>query len=224
MANINFVPDDYIQKKESNRANWMYLFLCLVLLGALGGTFGIIKVQQSRLNKQVRDVAARMLQAQEDIKQVEELQVKRKRMMQTALTAVELLETAPRSVIVASLTNNLPEGTSMSKAQLSEKVFRDLLSIRGGTSAKAGGAKPDTRSDIYLEIEGLAPSDKQVAEYIANLDSCEIFSGVDLIYTKEFKNKRNDASNFRMFKITTKLDKNTVVTKKFIESIRYYGV
>ncbi len=252
MVNINFVPDDYIQKKDSNRSNWMYLFLCLTMVGALAGTFGIIKMRQNAVNRQSQMIQQKLAKAQEDIVMFEQLQIKRKEMMQTALTAVGLLETAPRSVIVASLTNTLPEGTSLLKVEISEKVANKALAIRGGTYAKASqntpattaaSAKKDTTAtatakaaqsaiqqvaqkqvSTLIQIEGIAPSDKQVADFIANLDSCALFNEVDLVYTKEFKQDKNENRSIRTFKLTTSLKKDAAVTKGYIEDLRFKGV
>ena len=33
MANINFVPDDYVQQKRANRSNILYFMLLLAMLG-----------------------------------------------------------------------------------------------------------------------------------------------------------------------------------------------
>jgi Tfp pilus assembly protein PilN len=252
MVNINFVPDDYIQKKDSNRSNWMYLFLCLTMVGALAGTFGIIKMRQNAVNRQSQMIQQKLAKAQEDIVMFEQLQIKRKEMMQTALTAVGLLETAPRSVIVASLTNTLPEGTSLLKVEISEKVSNKALAIRGGTYAKASqntpaataaSAKKGTTAtatskaaqstiqqaaqkqvSTLIQIEGIAPSDKQVADFIANLDSCALFNEVDLVYTKEFKQDKSENRSIRTFKLTTSLKKDAAVTKGYIEDLRFKGV
>lgn len=253
MVNINFVPDDYIQKKDSNRSNWMYMFLCLTMLGALAGTFGIIKMRQNAVNRQSQMIQQRLAKAKEDIVMFEQLQVKRKEMMQTALTAVGLLETAPRSVIVATLTNTLPEGTSLLKVNISEKVSNQSLSVRGGTyakaplntataatpaSAKKGAVTATTgkaaqagtlqvaqkQVSTIIEIEGIAPSDKQVADFIANLDGCALFSEVDLVYTKEFKQDKSDNRSVRTFKLTTSLKKDAAVTTEYIEDLRLKGV
>lgn len=247
MANINFVPDDYIQKKDSNRSNWMYLFLCLTMLVALAGTFGVIKMRQNAINRQSQMIHQKLVKAQEDIVMFEQLQIKRKEMMQTALTAVGLLETAPRSAILATLTNTLPEGTSLSDVEISEKVSNKVLSNRGGTYAKAdkktadeATAKKETTTaktakaavqqvaqkqvTTLIEIEGLAPSDKQVADFIANLDNCALFNEVELVYTKEFKSDKGDSRSVRTFKVTTSLKKDAAVTKQYIEDLRLKGV
>ena len=49
MLNINFVPDDYVQKRESMRANVMYLILFLIVMIGLGGTFMVLKVRQKAI-------------------------------------------------------------------------------------------------------------------------------------------------------------------------------
>ena len=41
MAKIDFVPNDYIQQRQSSRANFMYLVLFMILMAAVGVTFSI---------------------------------------------------------------------------------------------------------------------------------------------------------------------------------------
>jgi len=96
MLNINFVPDDYIKGSESRRTNLMYLVLLLVVMVALGGSFMSIKIRGRALNAKEKLVNTKLTQAQEAIRQFEELQAKRKAMMKTALTTTELLEPVPR--------------------------------------------------------------------------------------------------------------------------------
>ena len=112
MLNINFVPEDYVQSSESRRTNLMYLVLFAVVMAVLGGSFVTIKVRQRALNAKEKLTNEKMVLAREAIRQFEELQMKRKAMMKTALLTTELLESVPRSVVLASLTNNLPSGVS----------------------------------------------------------------------------------------------------------------
>lgn len=121
MVNINFVPDDYIQNNESRRTNILYLILLVVVMTALGGSFITIKIRQRACNAKEKLVNARIVKMQEAIKQFDELQIKKRTMMKTALTTAELLEPVPRSILLASLTNNLPPGTSLLTLNLLQK-------------------------------------------------------------------------------------------------------
>jgi len=220
MANINFVPDDYIQKKDTWRTNWMYIFLCLVVMSAMAGTFAIIKMRQQAVSRQAGIVAEKLLKAKEDISKFEELRAKQKMMMDTALTAVDLIEKVQRSTIIAQLTNALPNGTSLSKIKLSEQAPRGIRSRSVNKSASGS----ETTSQAYIDIEGYAPSDQEVADYIAALDGSELFSRVDLIYTQQYKKDRDDTHTVRKFKLSTEINSQTQLTQEQIESIKVAGI
>jgi len=227
MININFVPDDYIQSNESRRTNLMYLVLFAVVMVMLGGSFITIKIRQRMVRAEEKLVNTEMTQAQEAIKQFEELQTKRKAMMKTALTTAELLELVPRSVLLASLTNELPVGTSLLRLSFVQKEPRRTQSV-GPTSkyaktqaAKTTAAQPKVSREKLLEmhigIEGVAPSDLQVAAYIERLNSSTLLSSVALVESKEHK---IDDTSFRQFKLTAILKKEVHLTQGDIDEIR----
>ena len=171
MSKVNFVPDDYLQKKETKRANMMYIVLFVVIMFVLGSTFGMIKVRQKVAQASEDAVDAKILKAGEDIKQLEILQSKRKVMMQAALTTAGLIEPLPRSVILASLTNSLPQNVSLTNV----KLFQQESYVYGGTSSKYSNSKGKTSNSMQvikedvLQVEGISPSDIEVASLMADL-------------------------------------------------------
>jgi len=231
MLNINFVPEDYIQSSESRRTNLMYLVLFAVVMVALGASFMTIKIRQRALNSKEKLVNAKLTRAQEAIKQFEELQAKRKAMMKTALTTAELLEPVPRSILLASLTNNLPAGVSLLRLNLIQKEPKGTKSSLSATSRgnkyqaakaqKAAAAKAEASREKLLEthidIEGIAPSDLQVAACIERLNSSSLLNSVALVESKEHK---VEDTTFRQFKLTAMLRKDVHLTKEDIIRIR----
>jgi len=226
MLNINFVPDDYIQSSESRRANLMYLVLFGVVMAVLGGSFLTIRVRQRSLNSKEKFVDAKIARVQESIKQFEELQVKQREMMKTALTTAELLEPVPRSVLLASLTNNLPPAVSLLKLKLVQKEPKNTGHVTTNSryrSARSEGeaaltkVSPEKLLETQIDIEGMAPSDLQVAAYIERLSSSSLLDSVALIESKERKIK--DAT-FRQFKLTAVLRKDVHLTKGDVDRIR----
>ena len=226
MLNINFVPDDYVQKRESMRANVMYLILFLVVMIGLGGTFMVLKVRQRAIGSQAAVVAIKMEKAKTDIAQLEDLQAKRKQMMKAALMTAELIEPTPRTVILAEITNTLPSGVSLRTVKLLEKELIAATAAKPNSyeqakaaADKAGGAavalKPTIETSI--ELEGLAPSDIQVAGYIAQLNNSVLLDNVELVLSKEYI---KDEVAFREFKLTATLKKDVHLSKQNIELIR----
>lgn len=235
MVNINFVPDDYAQSNESRRTNFIYLVLFGVVMIALGGSFVSIKIRQRACYTSEEMINARMTEAKEAINQFEKLQAKKRDMMKTAITTMELLEPVPRSILLASLTNNLPEGVSLSKVDLIQKQskqdptvattskFQSAQGQNANGSNKAAQSQsgapqnPEKLLETHIDIGGLAPSDLQVASYIEQLSNSILLDNVALVESKEFK---LEDSTLRQFKLSAMLRKNVHLTTEDIDGIK----
>jgi len=229
MLNINFVPDDYVKSSESRRTNLMYLVLFAVVMTGLAGSFVTIKVRQRAIAAKEKFLSAKAAQAQEAIEQFEALQARRKVMLKTALTTAELLEPVPRSVLLASLTNNLPAGVSLLQLNVIQKEpritnqvvatskYREAQDKKAEDQAKES---PEKLLETYMDIEGVAPTDLQVAAYIKQLSSSTLLDNVALVESKEHK---MDDTTFRQFKLTAMLRKNIHLSSEDIEGIRAKG-
>ena len=229
MPNINFVPDDYVQSNESRRANLMCLVLFSVVMAALGGSFVTIKIRQRACSAEESLVNAKMARMQESIKKFEELQIKRKEMMKTALTTAELIEPVPRSVLLASLTNTLPAGVSLVKLDIIQKEASKAGSGARASRSKyeAAQANKDTGKtarlsaeenlETHMDIQGMAPSDIQVAEYIKRLGGSLLLDNVALVESAE---KMIEGTSFRHFKLKAMLAGQVHLTKEDVDVIR----
>lgn len=231
MANINFVPDDYIQNNASRRSNFIYLILLLAVMTALGGSFITIKIRQRACNAREELVNSRLAKMNEAIKQFDELQIKKREMMKTALTTAELLEPVPRSILLASLTNNLPAGVSLLDLELLQKESKQTTTVQTSTSKyQAAQAEkstsdnqlsPEQSLETLIKIEGMAPSDLQVASYIERLSNSNLLSNVALVESKEHK---VEEATFRQFKLTAMMRNDVHLSKEDVESIKGQAV
>ena len=233
MVDVNFVPDDYAQSNESRRTNYIYLVLFAVLMTALGGSFAAVKIRQRACIVNEGLVNKRLAEMQEAIKQFEVLQAKRREMMKTALTTAELIEPVPRSILLASLTNNLPTGVSLCDLKLVQKQSKQPASTAAPASKyqaaqaqkgspqdspeTAAPVNPEKTLETHIDIGGLAPSDLQVAAYIERLTNSSLLDSVALVESKEFKAEGN---TLRQFKLTAMLRKDVHLTKEDVEKIR----
>ena len=234
MVNVNFVPDDYAQGNECRRTNFMYIILFAVMMMALGGSYVAIMIRQRACMASERVVNERLTKMQEAIKQFEELQTKRREMMKTALATAELIEPVPRSIVLASLTNNLPKGVSLSKLELIQKqpkpgsgtasTSKYQAAQAQNTSAQDSGSangepvNPEKMLETHIQIGGIAPSDLQVAAYIERLGRSTLVDTVALVESKECKVADN---LFREFKLTAMLKKDVHLTKNDVEEIKH---
>jgi hypothetical protein len=203
MLKINFVPDDYIQNNESRRTNLIYLALFLTVMTGLVVSFIGIKIRQGALNNKETTVNVRMSQTKDAIRQFETLQAKRKEMMKTALTTAELLEPLPRSILLASLTNNLPKGVSLLQLKLVQKE-----------SHKSGQA---SISKYKAAKNKGSATNSSISDYIGRLSNSTLLGKVALVESKEHK---FDKTIYRRFKLTAMLKKDAQFA---IEEIKNAG-
>jgi hypothetical protein len=160
-------------------------------------------------------------------------------MMKTALTTAELLEPVPRSILLASLTNNLPPGVSLSEVNLVQKQSKQSTAVAKTSKYQAAQAQktasqsnssqqaaqsqsdepenPEKLLETHIDIGGIAPSDLQVASYIEQLSNSSLLDNVALIESKEYKLQD---STLRQFKLSAMLRKNVHLTKEDIEGIK----
>jgi Tfp pilus assembly protein PilN len=226
MVNINFVPDDYIQNNETRRTNLIYIVLLLAVMIALGGSFVTIKIRQKACLSKEQFVNDRMAQTKETMNQLEDLQVKRRAMMKTALTTAELIEPVPRSIVLASLTNNLPSGVSLSKLNMIQKEPK--FTSQPAPTSKFQASQAEMKAvekrislekllETHIDIEGMAPSDLQVAAYIKRLSNSNLMDNVALVESKELK---VEESIFRQFKLKAILKTDVHLSKDDVEKIK----
>lgn len=227
MTTINFVPDDYVQQRRASRANVLYLMLLMAMLGAIGITFGFIKMRQHAVQDELAQLNQRMSQAHQQIAQLEELKQKSKEMMKTMVMTAELLEPVPRSIVLASLTNNLPSGVSLLDFELEEtetQIHRPApqQTTSGSQYQKksANTASPVVTEKIIetnLSIKGIAPSDIQVAGFISRLSNSILFDRVSLVESKEIEVEN---IKYREFRLKAVIKSDLALTKEDIDGIR----
>jgi Tfp pilus assembly protein PilN len=224
MSNIDFVPDDYVQQRESGRANFIYIVLFAALMGAIGATFSIIKVRQKLVAKELAVVSEQMLAARSQIAQLEEFKTKSKSIMKTAVMTAELLEPVPRSIIIACLTNNLPSGVSLLEFKLEQKDIKPArrpsasqYKAASASAAAAAAIEKPKPPETLITISGIAPSNIEVAGYISRLGSSVLMNNVALVESKEHT---VDDVKFQEFKLQMALKTDVMLTKEDIEDIR----
>ncbi|MHC4114916.1 MAG: PilN domain-containing protein [Planctomycetota bacterium] len=246
MVNINFMPDEYVQSNESNRINLLYLILLAVVVMAFGCLVMAVKTRRHAYELEEKFINAKIATVQEGIMQSEEFHAKRADMMKTAATTMELLEPIPRSILLALLTNNLPSGVSFLQLELIQKEPKIPSSSKNKADSKYAAEKAKKKAEsessvskeklleTHISIEGIAPSDIQVATYLERLGRANLLDNVELVESKEYKIKSrstsaaagrgnsrvSDAKTFRQFKLTAMLKKNVRLTKDDITQMR----
>jgi Tfp pilus assembly protein PilN len=228
MKVINFLPNDYLASRNRHRAN----LACLVIAGAVTVALGLVlsllfinKVGASRV---LAVVEQQYQQASQQLNELKQLEERKADLLRKVALSTTLLERVPRSNILARLTNHLPRGTSLtsltmkveevdvraSEISADAKTDKNAAAAAAAKNAKTG--KPETvRMKQYVfRLDGVAPTDVEVAEYITRLNADALFRNVDLQFSEESSKEKEGVAG-RKFQLVFRLNSSA---EKVMES------
>ena len=198
MSTINLLPEDYLARRSQQRANVLCLVLFAVVIAGVVGAAVVSedKASQARANRE--EVNAQYREASQLIAQMQQLEAKKSDVIAKAQMASELFERVPRSCLLATLTNALPPGGSLTRVRLKterpnarqqvtkgKSKFRARRAQRTSAKKKTSVKRPPLK--VTLEVMGLAQTDVEVAQFLANMQNCPLMKSVEMGFSEEEK-------------------------------------
>jgi Tfp pilus assembly protein PilN len=192
-TSMNFLPEDYVEKRQANRAAWVFIGLLLAVVGGIVGAYlysqwtmrGVFEARD-RMTKEYEDASKKITEAQE-------LERQKERMIQKADTITALMEKVRRSALLGELTRLRPTGVNFVNLDLKTKEVAQAAQPNPALAAtKPAEVKPPA-VDVTMTLMGTAPTDAEVAAYMTALQKCPLLTGVALLYSEEYKKNKDDA-------------------------------
>ena len=189
---LSFLPEQYLERKRRRRTD----LICLSLFAAVvAGTAGAGYVKYASLGRAERlaeTARNEHVEAARLISQVQELRERQATMAHQAELSASLLETVPRSYLLAELTNHLPDPDHMALTDLELKAARATAAAAPPAKTAfeqrqaddAPAAPQPLRFDVSLKLSGLATDHAQVSAYLARLKDSPLIGGVRDVETK----------------------------------------
>ncbi len=212
MSIINLLPDDYLRRRQQQRANGLCLLLFLIVMAGLLAALAVSERSLRRTRHVAERVDAEYADAAKLLVRLEELETRKQKVLAKAQQTAVLLERVPRSTLLAFITNALPRHASLTRFHL---VPKQVVSRAEGTSGKskfqnlqAQRAATQVTEVLTLEVGGLAGTDVDVALFIAELIRNPLLTGVDLVYSQE---KVIDDMTVREFQVKMEIKPNVDV-------------
>ena len=221
---INFLPEDYHERRGRRRAN----IVCLIMAGAsvvvLGLVVGLLFLSAIGMSAMRTLVDQQYRQASLQIEQLKQLEARKADLIRKVELSTDLLERVPRSQLLARLTNCLPAKAGLmgvvmkaedvevpvgsaaavkAVAQATDAQDASKAGAKRGSSGKKGKADTVKVKQWVFHVDGVAPTDMEVAEYIARLGADPLFRDVDLRFSEEFPYK--EGVQMRKFQLSFRL-------------------
>ena len=200
-TSMNFLPEDYVEKRQAARAAVVFIGL---LFAVVGGIVGAYLYQQHNMEAMVQkhdQVAAAVEDASKKIAEYNELEKQKQTMFSKAEITTTLMERVFRHTLLYTLTNLRPSGVEFVSIDLSSKEVINPNGTAANTALdhaqRVAQGLPDEAAkppevDVTIDLIGTAPSNKQVADYLAGLKKSPLLADVTLLYSDELKKGKDD--------------------------------
>lgn len=196
-TSMNFLPEDYVEKRQATRTAILFIGLLLVVVGGIVGAYlysqwnmrGVFQ-ERDRVNAAFDDASKKIAEAQE-------LEKQKERMIAKADTITTLMERVRRSILLSELTRLRPNGINFMILDLKSKDLdpsKPMPAIDQARRTQDGlplDIKPPT-VDVTVSLTGTAPTDADVASYLTALQKSPILTSVTLLYSEEYRKNKED--------------------------------
>lgn len=212
-SNDGFLPDDYVQAQAERRTNVLAVSLFAVVMVGVALAYLVTDRTWNDVKSAQESVNVRFDAASDRIAEMTAYENRVSKMVDKAHIAVGLLDSVPRSNLLAEIVGRMPDTLSLTRFKLGTQEIKPprdkpvavaTLSTRQPSSANQAGAgdevpRPEPRRwSTTIEIEGLAPSLEEVSLFIDALVGVDLFRRVRLDHTLETEIDDRSMRGFRI--------------------------
>jgi Tfp pilus assembly protein PilN len=196
-TSMNFLPEDYVEKRQAARAAVVFIGLLLVVVGGVVGAFLYTQWQMKAIFDKRDQVNRAFEDASKRIEEAKELEKQKARMVAKAEISATLMERVRRSSLLAELVKLRPQNVNFVGLELKSKEVQaaqgparpnsELEKARRQQEGLPPEAVKPAVSEVTVDLYGTAPTDQEVATYMTALQKSTLLADVNLLFSEEYK-------------------------------------
>ncbi|MCL2648325.1 MAG: hypothetical protein FWD61_15165 [Phycisphaerales bacterium] len=196
-GNMNFLPEDYVEKRQATKTAIIFIGLLLVVVGGIVGAWLYTLWKNKPIFDENTRVNAQYEDASKKIAEFQAMDRERAKMVAKAEITTTLMERVRRFTLLEELTRLRPKGVNFVEITLkSSPVSAPCLTEIEKAKLVQSGLPADSQSvqhyDVTVDLIATAPTDGEVAQYIAALNKDPILTDVNLEFSQEYKKTSDD--------------------------------
>lgn len=215
----SFLPAEYVQGRSAARANILALLLFGAVMVAVVSAFFVTNQRWQDVRAEQRAIRAEYETEAVKIEALRSLEEQRQQIVEKAEIVTALVDSVPRSVLLAELRRGKPTELTLERIRLTgervrvetpkaePKSGKRSLSSRTKSNQKEEKTEPakvpPPRFTYAVEVVGVASLNNDVADYLEAMKNSPLFRNVELQFITE---QRVDGVELRKFRITMGLD------------------
>jgi Tfp pilus assembly protein PilN len=206
-TSMNFLPEDYVEKRQAARAAVVFIGLLLLVVTGVVGTYLYTKWSMKGIFEQRDRVNAAFEDASKKIAEAEALEKQEEEMVRKAEITTTLMERVERSVLLKELATLSPKDVRLLSLELKAREIApppqpnpDLAKAQ----QMQGGAvdlPPPPKMDVMMVLTGVATNESEVATFMSRLQNSPLLTSVAFLFSEELKAKEEGGATTRRFSV-----------------------
>jgi Tfp pilus assembly protein PilN len=206
---INLIPNDVILREKSVRRIWIWAVAIILFISCLLGGYGVEQRKISAAEGVIADLSIKKLEIEEMVKQFNILQEKRDRLARKERIINALLNKRSISLLFAELEKdmnknvwltsfNFKDNISSNKGDDSDTWVETGYFIVKNDRSRKNKRSQNEASPVTTLLRGIATSNQDLARFLEQLSRSDIFSDVNLKYSREETSREREKVEFEI--------------------------
>jgi Tfp pilus assembly protein PilN len=207
MREINFLPPWYTQFLRRRRTVFFQTWVTIGIAMGLGLWMFLAERNERNAENVLDTLSGQVQQTSTQLQQMERLEMLRRQLRQQA----EVLTKLGIHVETGRLVTKLADATPPSLSFLSLNIDTDEIPVQLSAAERAGlkeGSRPPVDRRLRVRLQGVAPTDLELATFLTDLNQTSFFERPALTYVKE---RRESGHVLREFEVTFTINLNSPV-------------
>lgn len=202
---MNFLPEDYIEKRAAHRHAVIFIGLFLAVMGGIVAAYFLTERERSGVLLDLDKVNQELDRKGRELAEYKQMRAEKEAMHTKVELTAQLMERVWRSVLLTELHRALGTDTKLTQLQLQTKEVQIVRPMpRPGEDPKKLAAEmPRPQPEVNIELMGLAPSHEHVAVFLDRLGKLDLVKDAKPVFSEEYK---HDGDVTRRFKVTMRVN------------------
>ena len=201
MREVEFLPEWYPKVRKRRRVLALQAWVTLILVCGLGLWMLLVQRNVRAQELTLTHLSNDLRQSETECQRLDDLLAMQRQLGQQDQIFVKIGRPIESTHVITTLAEIMPP--DMALLGLSLDSQEQAVPSRTGLAARAQAEKKEKESKLNFRLHGVAPTDVDLAEFLAKLTARPFFKRVELIYSHE----RQDAGRvMREFEVAFAID------------------
>jgi hypothetical protein len=202
MREVEFLPGWYAQLLRRRRWVILQTWLTIAVAGGLAMRLSLLDRNVKADEAALDTLRGQLVQTHSTLQQMERLEVLRKKWREQAEVLTRMGVHVESGRLIGKLAEAMPE--SISLLQFHMAMEETALPIPAGTTIAANAQRPMDRR-LRVRLQGVAPTDVELATFLTELNRVSFFERVAPTYVRD---RRQSGHKLREFELTFTVNLN----------------